>query len=431
MEKLVDGERPASPRRSGDTWWKVLSWVRRAALRKNKQAACWAAMCLAAAAVLPSAASAIPLDIAGEVPPSKTPPASTPDPNCLESYADDKPRDGPRIRFGTGPRLAGESGSGQTVPVIPEDEGKADAALMQLKGHRYFAVRLNRLFMSDGDAGIQRFKRLARRYARLGFDVELQVRYHPADADNGNVHRWLRYVKKVVRKFGPNKHVTGLQITNEVNIGISPNTSDGYYERAPTALVRGVITADRESRRLGYDQLQIGFNYAWRFDLASEDNDASFWKKIGRIGGKRLRKHTDWVGLDTYPGTWYPGVFHPTTIVDYGDAWLEGIAQTRQCFMPQAGFTRRTPLRIEETGYATGPGRSEDVQATAAKEFVRTANRYRRTYNISDFRWFNLRDNNSEGPSFQQHFGLLRSDYTKKPAFDVYRKLVKRLGARR
>jgi hypothetical protein len=431
MSKHVEREPLASRRRNGGTSWPVLSWARRAALRKRHQAACWAAICLVAAAVLPSSASAIPLDIGGEIPPSKTPPASKPDPNCLESYADDAPKGGPRIRFGTGPRLAGESGSGQTVPAIPEDESKADAALKQLKGDRYFAVRLNRLFMSDGNAGIRQFKRLVRRYARLGLDVELQVRYHPADADNGNIHKWLRYVKKVVRKFGPNKHVSGLQITNEVNIGISPNTSDGYYARAPRALVRGVITADRESRRLGYDQLQIGFNYAWRFDLIGEENDAAFWRKIGRIGGKRLRKHTDWVGLDIYPGTWYPGAFRPTTIVDYGDTWLEGVAQTRQCFMPQAGFTRKTPLRIEETGYATGPGRSEDVQAMAVKEFVRTANRYRRTYNISDFRWFNLRDNNSDGPSFQQYFGLLRSDYTKKPAFDVYRKLVKRLGARR
>ena len=98
--------------------------------------------------------------------------------------------------------------------------------------------------------------------------------------------------------------------------------------------------------------------------------------------------------------------------------------------MPKAGFGRRTPLRIEETGYATGPGRSEVVQALAAREFVETAHRYRGTYNISDFRWFGLRDNNSLGPNFQQHFGLLHSDYTEKPAFDIYRRLVRRLGAR-
>ena len=76
--------------------------------------------------------------------------------------------------------------------------------------------------------------------------------------------------------------------------------------------------------------------------------------------------------------------------------------------MPKAGFTRRTPLRIEETGYATGPGRSEGDQATATGAFARTAHRYRGTYDISDFRFFGLRDNNSHGPTFQQYFGLLR-----------------------
>ena len=66
--------------------------------------------------------------------------------------------------------------------------------------------------------------------------------------------------------------------------------------------------------------------------------------------------------------------------------------------MPKAGFSRRTPLRIEETGYATGPGRSERDQATATAAFARAAHRYRGTYAISDFRFFGLRDNNSHGP---------------------------------
>jgi hypothetical protein len=98
--------------------------------------------------------------------------------------------------------------------------------------------------------------------------------------------------------------------------------------------------------------------------------------------------------------------------------------------MPRAGFTRATPLRIEEIGYATGPGRSERDQVTATREFALETHRYRGTYNISDFRFFGLRDNNSAGPSFQQYFGLLRDDYTEKPAFDVYRRAIARYGAR-
>jgi hypothetical protein len=299
-----------------------------------------------------------------------------------------------------------------------------------LKGRRFFAVRLNRLFMSEGEAGIRRFKSLARRFARMGIEVELQVRYHPAPADDGDIAEWLRFVKRVVREFGPMQRVTGLQITNEVNLAISPNTSDGAYRRAIEALVDGVVAAKRESRRLGYGHQQIGFNYAWRFDFADPASDARFWEAVRRAGGKRLRDHIDWVGVDLYPGTWAPGVLFPATLVDFGDAFLEGIAQTRECFMAKAGFTKRTPLRVEETGYATGPGRSERDQATATAEFAREAHRYRGTYNISDFRFFGLRDNNSSGPRFQQHYGLLRDDYSEKPAFEVYRRAIARYGAR-
>lgn len=376
-------------------------------------------------------AAAIPWDRGGAVPAAQTPAPVRPDRGCLQSYADDRPKPGPRVRFGIGPRLAGESGTGQTVPTVAEDTAKRDAALRRLRGRRFFAVRLNRLFMEDGSAGIGRFERMARHYARQGLEVELQVRYHPAPADDGNIARWLRFVRSVVREFGPIRRVTGLQITNEVNIPFSPNTSDGAYRRAIEALVEGVVTAKRESRRLGYDHQEIGFNYAWRFDFADAENDARFWEALGREGGRRLRRHTDWVGVDLYPGTWAPGVFFPTTFVDFGDAFLEGIAQTRECFMPRAGFTKRTPLRIEETGYATGPGRSERDQAAAIRGFAREAHRYRGTYNISDFRFFGLRDNNSAGPSFQQHFGLLRDDYAEKPAFEVYRRAVARYGAPR
>ena len=77
-----------------------------------------------------------------------------------------------------------------------------------------------------------------------------------------------------------------------------------------------------------------------------------------------------------------------------------------------------------------GPGRSERDQVTATREFALETHRYRGTYNISDFRFFGLRDNNSSGPSFQQYFGLLRDDHTEKPAFDVYRRAIARYGAR-
>ena len=260
---------------------------------------------------------------------------------------------------------------------------------------------------------------MARHYSRLGLDVEIQVRYHPAAEQNGDIGAWLDYVRRVVRAFGPIRHVVGLQITNEVNIAFSPNTSDGFYEDAVRALARGVPAAKHEARRLGYDRLETGFNYAWRFG----DGDADFWREVGEAGGKRLRRTTDWVGVDAYPGT-----FVPAAVVNPGDAMLEAVAQVRECFMPIAGFGARMPIHLEEFGYPTGPGRSESAQERALRGFVRKLNRYRGTYGITNVNWFGLRDNNSAGPNFQSFFGLLRDDYSRKPAFGVYRKLIREHG---
>jgi hypothetical protein len=99
--------------------------------------------------------------------------------------------------------------------------------------------------------------------------------------------------------------------------------------------------------------------------------------------------------------------------------------------MRLAGFTARTPIRIEETGWPTGPGRSEAAQQRALRAIVDTVHAYRGTYHITDLRWFDLRDNNSHGPSFESYFGLLRDDYSPKPAFATYRRLVARWGAPR
>ena len=188
--------------------------------------------------------------------------------------------------------------------TVPEDKRERDRRLLQLKGDGHLSVRLNRLFQEDGAAGIRQFKRMARHYSALGIDVTLQVRYHPAPEPNGDIGAWLDYVRQVVRAFGPIEHVTALQITNEADLKLSPNTSDGFYTNAVEALARGVPAAKREAQRLGYEQLTVGFNFAYGNGLFGDD--ASFWREVGAAGGKRLRRATDWVGIDSYPGTFVP-----------------------------------------------------------------------------------------------------------------------------
>jgi hypothetical protein len=290
-------------------------------------------------------------------------------------------------------------------------------------------VRLNRLFFSDGQRAIDRFKALARRYTRAGELVEIQVRYHPAPALAGNLGAWVRYVRHVVDTFGANRRVVAMTITNEVNLTFSPNTSDGYYQRAQDALIQGIEAAHAEAVRRHFSQLRFGFTYAYRLLPTA---DTAFFKYLHDHGGSRFTTALGFVGLDFYPGSVYPPVMLP------GDSYRHELSQAagvvRRCLAPLAGIPNHVPIWITENGVPTGV-LSDAQQAAALAELVRAAHDYARTDGITDYRWFNLRDSVSSGPqtlvgvTFSSD-GLLRDDYAPKPSFAVYRRLIGGLGKR-
>ena len=81
-----------------------------------------------------------------------------------------------KLRFGIDPEVAGSAGSTQN-PSKPVNEARTLRALRALRPPgKQLVLRVNRLFESDGEAGIRRFKRIVDRYTRQGFDTELQVR---------------------------------------------------------------------------------------------------------------------------------------------------------------------------------------------------------------------------------------------------------------
>jgi hypothetical protein len=98
--------------------------------------------------------------------------------------------------------------------------------------------------------------------------------------------------------------------------------------------------------------------------------------------------------------------------------------------MPIASLPPSIPIHVEENGWPTGPGRSEESQVAAMREMVHSVNDFRGTYNVSDYRWFDLRDHRTSSANFQHHYGLLRDDYTPKPGFAAYRDLIVALARR-
>jgi hypothetical protein len=329
----------------------------------------------------------------------------------------------PALRFGVGPLVqAGQAGGGPAI-AVPEQPQRTYAALARLRAPgRPFVLRLNRFFWSDREAGFRRYLRLANRFAARGYLIELQVRYHPDVAQEGRLAAWRDHVREVVRRFGRIHNVIALQIANEVNLTFSPDSSDGAYAKAPQALVQGVIAAKREALRLHLRRLKVGFNWFWRLD---DQTERRFWSALRDSGGRRFARAVDWIGLDAYPGTVYPLV-----VPEGGEPEAIRMAlRSVRSFARVPGIPRSTPIKIEENGWPTLlPQRGYAEQARRLRAMVRAVNRYRRAYNVSDYRWFNLRDADSSSNVLFQHFGLLESDYDAKPAFGVYRKLVRELG---
>ena len=355
------------------------------------------------------------------------PAAAQPDPSGYCLTADPPALDAPAhpLRFGVSPEPAGTVGTSQG-PVEPEDPAMRDARMDELQpAHRDLVVRLSRLFMEDGKAGIRRLARRARSFSRAGFLVESQVRYHPPPEQEGDMRAWKRFVRAVARRLGRNPSLVALTITNEVNLPISPNTSDGAFEGAREAIVRGVPAARRTLARIGRRDVALGFSYAYRY---TPDADRSFWQDLGTLGSPRFRRSLDYVGVQLYPRLVWPPVL---LTQDAGEATLEALTLVRECWMPMAQLGPDVDLWITENGYATNLGHTEDGQATDLDDTVRAVHRYAGTLGVSDYRYFNLRDNRPNGTDLFDDLGLLRADYTPKPSFAVYQRLIRKFGAAR
>jgi hypothetical protein len=107
---------------------------------------------------------------------------------------------------------------------------------------------------------------------------------------------------------------------------------------------------------------------------------------------------------------------------------VNAMSALRECYMPVAGIPDSVPIKVEENGYPTGPGRPESEQVVAMEQMVRAVHDFRGNYNVTDYRWFDLRDADSVGPSFESRYGITRDDYSPKAAFATYRDLIARLG---
>jgi hypothetical protein len=328
--------------------------------------------------------------------------------------------------FGVYP--GGSAGAvGSSGPLYPEDPGKRLSSLEQLRpAGKPFVLRLYAAYSgTSGPSAAAQVAQDIAPYTAAGFRVELVLCYRPSSEEAAvEVPGFLGFVRNTVDQLGSNRSLVSLQVTNEANVSGAPNAADGYYAGAKDALIRGVEAAKAQIERDGFGQLQVGFS--WAYQLDSGEN--AFWSYLGQRGGAAFRRALDWVGIDSYPGTWGPVLpTNPDLASGVRQATADALNSLRNTYMPLAGIPRTVPIHVSESGYPTGPGRGTEQQSTVLKAGVRAVSDYRASYNVTDFRWFDLRDANSSSASFEDQYGLTSDTYVAKPAFSVYHMLVSRL----
>ena len=238
------------------------------------------------------------------------------------------------------------------------------------------------------------------RFTAAGLDVNLALKYVPPAGHDGDTAGFAAWVAGVVRSH---PQVRAWQITNEANLKGSPDT-DGSATDPIGALVEGVVAAARVKR----PRQVVGFNWFSHLDPVS---DRQFWSDLGTRGGQPFVDAVDFAGVDIYAGTYIPPVYSVDDEADFRSA----LAEVRNDLMPLAGLGPQVPIYVQETGYPTlGPLRTEQKQADALAAYIRAA----RGFNVGLIQWFDLADSNN---TVGDGWGLLRADYTPKPAFGVMR----------
>lgn len=254
------------------------------------------------------------------------------------------------------------------------------------------------------------------RYIRDGRQLDLVLCYRVPDRDLAD---WTRFIRQTVRAYGP--HLTMLQITEEPN-STGPG-GDGKTPGVRAAIVPGILAAKEEIARLGH-KIQVGFSAT----VSSGPGD-DFWTDLKAASTPDFLAALDYVALD-----FFPDVYRPLPPDDQPGNLAQAVPwvlrQFREMNLAAAGIPPSVPMHIGENGWPTTPTRSYERQAAVLETVVRTVHEHRASLNITHYEHFCLRDAETVNPALGYQFGLLSDDYTAKPAFTVYRALIRELGVR-
>jgi hypothetical protein len=318
----------------------------------------------------------------------------------------------PGLTFGIFPGMTGTETPETAMAASTYDPARTEDALGRLQAPgRPFVIRGYAVYRGKGRVE-NRTPPDVERYWHDGRGLDYVLCYRSED---GDIDDWTAFVRQAVRQVG--ERPASLQVTEEPNNPRAETGGDGSSPNLMRALVEGVFAARDEARRLGLP-VQVGFNACPAFDP-----DQVFWREVARIGGTEFARAVDYVGFD-----FFPDVFRPVPFEQLRPAVEAVLSQFRTVSLAAGGIPASVPIRITENGWPTGPDRPPERQAAVLETIVRTVHGLRGALNITHYEFFSLRDPGGDGPGFRE-FGLLREDYTPKPAFETYRRLIAELGA--
>ncbi|MEJ2078998.1 MAG: hypothetical protein P8Z74_13460 [Acidobacteriota bacterium] len=323
----------------------------------------------------------------------------------------------PRMIFGVyGGGIAGTDSGIATGPADEPD--RINRALDLLQGRsEEFLVRAYVHFSGPGGSTADlRTPAFMSDYVRDGRTLDLVLCYR--DAGGGDLEPWIEFILREIRRFGSG--LGKLQITEEPNLDQHPGDGE-FFPQVVAALGEGIRRARREIDQLGLPT-QVGFNSVPCFD--AEDR---FWGSLKRITSPSFLEALDFVGLDFFPDV-FRRLPPDGSAGDLRQSVAVVLRHFRSVVMSGAGIPRSVPIHITENGWPTGPDRLESRQAEVIETVVRTIDGLREELNITHYEHFALRDAATNQDNWFYRFGLLRDDYSAKPAFDTYRRLIEELS---
>lgn len=289
------------------------------------------------------------------------------------------------------------------LDCLPEDPDATLAALRTLQGDASaFYVRSYRHFGPGVQqwTGVSRTPRCPELYAGQGRLIDLVACYQSPEPDPSGFAEFVREAVRDVAAWGGGK----VQVGEELNM---PAPQDGGCPGCFDAVASGITAALAERERLGVD-VEIGVNAAGMADPA-------FWRRMADTVGRDLLATLDYIGLDAFPDV-FRRVPH-----DQLAAAVTFLLQNFRSVTTEAGVPEGTPIHVTETGWPTDTDRDEATQRAVLETVAGAA--LDSGVGVTAYEFFGLRDGRSDA-DWTSRFGLLRDDYTPKPAFAAIRDLI-------